>query len=91
MILIGKKITEEKIEVQGAYISGSVAVETTETNLPERPNEVTGKKLMLYVNPVTKQAYYDYVDRPLNENEKIAQLEAQNAQMLLVLVEKGLM
>lgn len=50
-----------------------------------------GKSAKLYVDLTTKTTWYEYVDRPLNDQERIQQVESQNAQMLLALVNGGLM
>lgn len=76
--LLGK--TEEQL-LETGYIVDSV---------PQVP-PMQGKDGMLYYNPETKEFYFEYVDRPLTPQEEIESLKAQNAQMLLVLVEGGLM
>ena len=55
------------------------------------PQQIEGKTAVLYYNAQTNSVYYEYIDKPLSDQGRIAQIEAQNAQMLLVLVEKGLM
>ena len=60
-----------------------------------QPSIPEGKDAVLYFNPTTLEFYYQYVDRPLAPEEiitkNIADLQAQNAQMLLALVTGGLM
>jgi|HigsolmetaAR203D_1030402.scaffolds.fasta_scaffold00989_15 hypothetical protein len=45
-------------------------------SIPEEQPQV-GKSGVLYVNPRTKELWYEYLDRPLTPEEKIAQLEEQ--------------
>lgn len=58
-------------------------------------DSVTGKNLIVKYDTINNSVYADYVDRPLTDeelkNQEIENLKAQNAQMLLVLVEGGLM
>ncbi|GIO06203.1 hypothetical protein J31TS6_22310 [Brevibacillus reuszeri] len=42
-----------------------------------------GKDAKLYFNPQTKELWYEYVDSPLPENDRIAQLE-QNMKALML-------
>jgi len=42
--------------------------------IPE-PQEVDGKMAVLYINPTTKEMWYEYADRPLTLEERIQQLE----------------
>jgi hypothetical protein len=58
-------------------------------DIPPIP-DVVGKDGYYYYNSVTKSILYDYIDRPLTDTEKISDLQAQNAQMLLALVQGGL-
>ena len=45
--------------------------------------DVTGKRAVLHVNPQTKELWYEYVDLPLPENERIAQLEQYMKALML--------
>ncbi|MDP4224928.1 MAG: hypothetical protein Q8910_00965 [Bacteroidota bacterium] len=57
---------------------------------PENPS--SGKvKNNMYINPETKEITYDYVDAVKTQEQIMADLQAQNAQMLLALVTGGLM
>lgn len=40
-----------------------------------------GKLSVLYVNPQTKELWYEYIDVPLSAEERIAQLEKENAEL----------
>lgn len=69
----------------------------TVDSVPE-PVKQVGKDPIHYINPQTKEQWYEYVDRPLNAEELLAQqateiidLKSQNAQILLSLVQGGLM
>ncbi len=59
--------------------------------------EVEGKIQIMYINAVEKTAWYEYEDRPPQPEDEIAllkirvtQLEAENAQLLLAVVQGGL-
>ncbi|GEC88581.1 MULTISPECIES: hypothetical protein [Brevibacillus] len=52
--------------------AGGVLVPTVPT-----PDNIAGKEAVLYFNPTTKEFSYEYVDKPLTQDEKIAQLEQQ--------------
>jgi hypothetical protein len=42
------------------------------------PDTIEGKMAVMYVNPQTKELWYEYVDRPLTPEEKIQLLEQEN-------------
>ncbi|AFM40347.1 hypothetical protein Desaci_1321 [Desulfosporosinus acidiphilus SJ4] len=44
-----------------------------------------------YVDPTTKDVSFDYAQTPKTPEQQLADLQAQNAQMLLALVQGGLM
>lgn len=63
-----------------------------------QPEVQIGKDATLCIDLTTNTFYFKYVDRPLNQQElaqqqvdKLTSLESQNAQMLLALVNGGLM
>jgi hypothetical protein len=58
---------------EDAVSAGGVLV-TTDAPQPEQQ---PGKNPVLYINPNNKQFWYEYEDRPLTAEEKIAQLEEQ--------------
>ncbi|MCM0627370.1 hypothetical protein M5J14_23005 [Lysinibacillus sp. OL1_EC] len=60
---VGLGKTKEELEQVGVLVD----------NLPE-PKYVVGKLDVLYVNAVTKETYYEYVDAPLTEDEKYGQI-----------------
>ena len=43
-------------------------------DIPE-PEQIEGKVPVLYYNPQSNSVYYEYVERPLTEEERLAQLE----------------
>ncbi len=45
-------------------------------NVPE-PIQVKGKSALPYCNPKTKEVWYEYVDKTITEDDKIAELEKQ--------------
>jgi hypothetical protein len=49
------------------------------------PEQVDGKVPVLYYNPQSNSVYYEYVDRPLTEQERITQLEQAILEMTMLL------
>jgi hypothetical protein len=54
------------------------------------PSKVETQCAKLYIKPSTKEFYYEYVDREFNIEEKIAILEAENANINYALMMKGI-
>jgi len=91
MIIVGETVLSTKVKVNGAFVDGS-HIETIAADSPPNPPEnQIGKDAVLYLNPATGNLFWDYVDRPLTDSEKISQSEEQRAAMLLALVMGGLM
>lgn len=67
-------------------INNGILVDTIPT-----PDTPVGKQEQLYINPQTKELWYEYVDIPKTLEGTVADLQSQNAQMLLALVNGGLM
>jgi hypothetical protein len=57
-------------------------------NLPE-PTQQDGKVAVLYVNVDTKEAYYEYEDAPITEEDKIKVLEKQVADLYFMQLQGG--
>lgn len=55
---------------------GGIELALDEASLP-KPTEQEGKTSVLYVNPKTKALWYEYVDRPLTQDELMAKLLAR--------------
>lgn len=53
-------------------------------NVPE-PEQIEGKVGVLYYNPETNEVYYEYIDRPLTEQERIGQLEQAILELTMLL------
>jgi hypothetical protein len=49
-----------------------------------------GKTPILYINPETFELWYEYVDRPLTQEEEIKNLKQQNAQIMLMLARNNI-
>jgi hypothetical protein len=64
-------------------------IDVEQTLIPQ-PENRSRKFAKLYINIVTKEMWYEYVDRPPTSEEQIAELQFQNAQVLLALVQGGL-
>lgn len=99
ILLYVDKITEEKCRVLGVNyfpyeVNRRVPDSVIENNILVdnvlNPVEKVGKDAIHYINPQTLEQWYEYVDRPLSYEEQIQELKAQNAQMLLALVQGGL-
>jgi len=60
-------------------------------SIPE-PQPPAGKVVSgMFVDPSTKTVFYEYSDPPVSVEQQISDLKNQNAQMLLALVQGGLM
>lgn len=55
------------------------------------PDKISNKAAVLMIDPITKELSYSYVDIPLTLEKQIDILKSQNAQMILSLVNGGLM
>lgn len=64
--------TKEQLEQTGAVLG----------TLPEQ-QAYEGKRPVLYINPQTKETWYEYVDIPLPTEERIAELEKLNKDLML--------
>ncbi|MED2006683.1 hypothetical protein P4V39_00945 [Brevibacillus borstelensis] len=86
-LLAGVKESEDKILVLETYNlsveeNKNLTVASVEngvivTELPTRPKRQAGTDHVLYVNPITKEAWYDQVSVPLTPEERIEQFENQ--------------
>lgn len=56
----GLRKTQEELEQSGMLVE----------SIPERPDEMVGKNLVLYANPLR----WEYEDRPLTQEEKLQQM-----------------
>ncbi len=91
MIVIGTKTTVGDFKVDGMFVDGSQVATISATAPPNPPEPQAGKDIELHHDSTGSQLSWVFVDRPLTDAEQVTQLEAQNAQMLLALVEGGLM
>jgi hypothetical protein len=55
------------------------------------PQQIEGKIPHLYYRPSTNEFYYEYVDRPLTQEEQIQQLINANAELTYKLMMKGVL
>ena len=53
-------------------------------DIPE-PEQIEGKVPVLHYNPQSNSVYYEYVDRPLTDQERIEQLEKAILEMTMLL------
>jgi hypothetical protein len=53
-------------------------------DIPE-PEQIEGKNAVLYYNPETNSVYYEYIDRPLTDQERIEQLEKAILEITMLL------
>ena len=54
-------------------------------DIPE-PEQIEGKNAVLYYNPETNSVYYEYIDRPLTDQERIEELEKAILEISMLLV-----
>lgn len=91
MIIAGTTISSTDIKVGGMFIDGTKVVTITATTPPNPITTDDGKTAELHLNTSTGELYWLELDRPLTDAERVTALEAQNAQMVLALVQGGLM
>lgn len=58
--------TQAELEAEGAIFVDAIITQ-----------EDNGKNAQLFINPQTKEQWYEYSDRPPTPDERIAQLEAE--------------
>jgi hypothetical protein len=81
-----ERITDEKAIVRQYinldYVEKPVGVEGFEiAEIPQPPIPPIGKEVQTFVNPITKDFFYEYTDRPLKPEEKIQLLEQENEEL----------
>lgn len=91
-ILFVKKESEERAEVQTIHNAPELLSEEKKTEGIEVPSvpeyeEQFGKESHLYVNPTTKELWYEFTDRPLTMEEKMEKMEASQLQQDELLME----
>ena len=89
MLIVGTTISDSKVKVDGCFVDGSQTVVIDATTPPNPPENQAGKDTVMFLNPVTKELFWEYVDRPLTDAETILQLKAENADIVLALVIAG--
>lgn len=71
------------VNMQGEMLSEEVRSKGIEVESVEDPVFQSGKYPVQYINPSTKEMWYEYVERELTPEEKIAQLEMENSFFVL--------
>lgn len=79
----GLKKTQAELEAMGYLVEDNA--------LPQPNPPVDYDPAGLFIDPTTGLVFYEYAPHQLTPEEQTAQLEAQNAAMLKVLVNNGLM
>lgn len=74
--------TQAELEATGIFVDTLPTSDAT---------KIVGNFEELHANPSTKEVWYVYTARPKTQEEIIADLQSQNAQMILALVNGGLM
>ncbi len=83
-------LSDSDNKVVGSFLDGTIISQLDGQEMPT-PEQQVGKDAVLVIDPTTKVLSYNYVDRPLNDDEKLNQSEQEQAAMLLALVMGGLM
>ncbi|WP_035296233.1 hypothetical protein [Brevibacillus thermoruber] len=76
----GSSATKARVEVihyQPQYLPPEVIEKGIIVDEVPDPNPPANKVGILFINPQTQEMWYEYVDRPLTPEERIAQLEEQ--------------
>ena len=71
---VGMNLPEETLRQMGALVD----------EIPE-PEQREGKIPVMYYNPETNTVYYEYEDRPLTAEERIAMLEQAILELTMLL------
>ncbi len=70
MIIVSTAISETKAKVHAVYTDDTSFTSVSIETLPVAENQL-GKVPELYINPVTGQLFYEYMDKPLTEGEQV--------------------
>ncbi|MGN7360009.1 hypothetical protein ACTHPF_26890 [Paenibacillus sp. SAF-054] len=70
--------TKEELEAEGNLFVDEVL---------QPPGEQSGKRSVLYINPETLEQWYEYVDRPLTTEERLADAESKNGELTQAVAE----
>jgi hypothetical protein len=89
MIIVGTTISDTKVKVDGCFVNGSQSVVIDATNPPNPPENQAGKENVMFLNPVTKELFWEYVDRTLTDAEQVTELNATITDLVQVLADKG--
>lgn len=74
-LLIEEQITKDKARVGAIHFKPEMLNEATASkaimveNKLADPELIKGKTAQLFVNPITKEQWYEYFDRPLTQEE----------------------
>ena len=71
MIIVGTTISDTKVKVDGCFVDGSQSIVITATTPPNPPENQVGKDTVMFLNPVTGELFWEYVDRPLTDAENM--------------------
>jgi len=64
--------------------TGGITLDMTEADMPQ-PEERKGETPVLYCNPMTKTLWYEYVSRPLTQEELLADVIARLDEVVTLL------
>ncbi len=81
MLVIGKLDSTGKIRVDGCFSDGSTASNIAVTNPPNPPESKIGHDTVLFLNSETRELFWDYIERPLTNEETVAILKQENAEL----------
>ena len=86
-----EKLTEEKALVKGysnlEYVEKPLYPGFNIDEIPVGPIPPRGKTVQTFVNPTTKEFFYEYFDRPLTSDEELQQLKQQNSELMFAIAE----
>lgn len=89
MVIVGTAVTNTKVKVDGSFIDGSQTETISAVAPPNPPENQIGKDVVLYLNPVTGELFWDYVDRPLTNTEQVTELNTTITDLVQLLADKG--
>lgn len=81
---------DSRRKVTSIYYNGKDLTDEQKANAIEvedvpEPENIPGKDATLYVNTQDNSIYYEYTDRPLTTEEKLATLQDENAELMFAI------
>jgi hypothetical protein len=83
MLVVGINVSETKIKVDGCFVDGSQALNIEAVTPPNPPENQIGKDAILFLDTIKKELFWEYIDRPLTNEEKINLMQSALDDLIL--------